>query len=107
MKPCRIQLRRVKGWRMPAGAINCARPGKYGNRYIILRTIEHVDGKPVLVRDAAHAKSLHREWLDWQMSQLSTMREGLRHDLGGRDLACWCKLDQPCHADNYLDVANA
>jgi hypothetical protein len=27
-------------------------------------------------------------------------------DLRGRDLACWCPLDQPCHADVLLEVAN-
>jgi hypothetical protein len=27
-------------------------------------------------------------------------------DLRGRDLACWCRLDQPCHADVLLEMAN-
>lgn len=26
--------------------------------------------------------------------------------LGGRDLACWCPLDGPCHADVLLEIAN-
>ena len=26
--------------------------------------------------------------------------------LGGRDLACWCPLDEPCHADVLLELAN-
>jgi hypothetical protein len=26
--------------------------------------------------------------------------------LRGRDLVCWCPLDQPCHADVLLEVAN-
>ena len=26
--------------------------------------------------------------------------------LKGRDLACWCPLDQPCHADVLLEIAN-
>lgn len=26
--------------------------------------------------------------------------------LAGRDLACWCPLDQPCHADVLLELAN-
>ena len=30
-----------------------------------------------------------------------------RRELAGRDLACWCPLDQPCHADVLLRVANA
>lgn len=27
--------------------------------------------------------------------------------LRGRDLVCWCPLDQPCHADVLLELANA
>lgn len=32
--------------------------------------------------------------------------EDIRADLHGKDLACWCPLDQPCHADVLLEVAN-
>jgi hypothetical protein len=28
------------------------------------------------------------------------------HELAGHDLACWCPLDQPCHADVLLELAN-
>ena len=31
----------------------------------------------------------------------------IRAELAGRDLACWCPLDQPCHADVLLELANA
>jgi hypothetical protein len=27
-------------------------------------------------------------------------------DLRGKNLACWCPLDQPCHADVLLELAN-
>ena len=27
--------------------------------------------------------------------------------LRGRNLACWCPLDQPCHADVLLELANS
>ena len=30
----------------------------------------------------------------------------IRHHLRGKNLACWCPLDQPCHADVLLDIAN-
>ena len=30
----------------------------------------------------------------------------IRAALRGRDLACWCPLDQPCHADVLLSLAN-
>jgi hypothetical protein len=29
-----------------------------------------------------------------------------RRELGGRDLVCWCPIDQPCHADVLLEIAN-
>jgi len=27
-------------------------------------------------------------------------------ELRGKNLACWCALDQPCHADVLLELAN-
>lgn len=27
-------------------------------------------------------------------------------ELRGKNLACWCRLDQPCHADILLEIAN-
>lgn len=33
--------------------------------------------------------------------------DDIRAELAGRDLACWCALDQPCHADVLLELANA
>lgn len=38
--------------------------------------------------------------------------DGLHHHdhylgpLRGKDLACWCPLDEPCHADVLLEMAN-
>lgn len=56
----------------------------------------------------AFAVELHRR------SMLATRADldGLIHhkhylqDLRGKDLACWCPLDQPCHADVLLELAN-
>ncbi len=30
-----------------------------------------------------------------------------RTELADRDLACWCPLSRPCHADVLLEIANA
>ena len=30
----------------------------------------------------------------------------IKEYLGGKNLACWCPLDQPCHADILLGIAN-
>lgn len=32
--------------------------------------------------------------------------EEIRSELGGKNLACFCALDQPCHADVLLEIAN-
>jgi hypothetical protein len=30
----------------------------------------------------------------------------LQEDLAGKDLACWCPITEPCHADVLLEIAN-
>ncbi|MDI9901324.1 DUF4326 domain-containing protein [Rhodococcus sp. IEGM 1409] len=30
----------------------------------------------------------------------------IRAELAGKDLACWCPIDEPCHADVLLEIAN-
>lgn len=32
--------------------------------------------------------------------------DDVRRELAGKDLACWCKSWDPCHADVLLEVAN-
>lgn len=43
--------------------------------------------------------------LDWAPRSQPTV-DDIRSSLHGRDLACWCPLDQPCHADVLLELAN-
>jgi len=46
---------------------------------------------------------------DWRTSMVKRRERLLARlpSLHGRDLACWCPLDQPCHADVLLELANA
>lgn len=37
---------------------------------------------------------------------LTVAVDDIRRELAGKDLACWCRLDQPCHADVLLEIAN-
>jgi hypothetical protein len=32
--------------------------------------------------------------------------EDVRRELRGRDLACYCPLDESCHADVLIEIAN-
>jgi hypothetical protein len=88
----RIQRRRTRGWRMPAGTVYVGRGSKYGNKYRV--------GDPG-VPDAATAVVLYENDV-WVLG----IEPEIQADLRGRDLACWCPLDQPCHADVLLRVAN-
>lgn len=90
--PQRIQRKRTRGWRMPEGAVYVGRPTKYGNLCGGRGPKEKVEAyRQILL--------LHqRDSPEWFESFISPLR--------GRDLACWCPLDQPCHADVLLELAN-
>ncbi len=65
--------------------------------------------------DHTAAVAAYREWLDEPDAQPvrcgtklyhRPTREQIVAALRGRDLACWCRLDEPCHADVLLELAN-
>jgi len=107
-KPRRIQRKRTKGWRMPPNTVYVGRPSKWGNprdwREWIRVSRDQTDARrsaTIVFWDAmlAGEKSVHwRPAIQW-------MREHL-HELRGKNLACWCKPDEPCHADVLLELAN-
>ncbi len=81
---------------MPPNARTVARPTAWGNPF---RVGDTVDGRG-LVRDRADAVRLYRE-------RVTGPPSGHRYEeLRGFDLACWCSLDGPCHADVLLERAN-
>ena len=43
---------------------------------------------------------------DLEAGRLGFTLYDVRRVLAGRDLACWCPLGGPCHADVLLEVAN-
>lgn len=118
--PQRIQRRRQKGWRMPEGAIYVGRSTKWGNPFAVRDHIRPVDPRwPYIhrllpesaklmpwsiltVTDRRMATTLHFDWFIEQPHLMLTVAE----ELGGHDLACFCPLDQPCHADFLLEMAN-
>lgn len=101
--PQRIQRKRAKGWRMPEGAVYVGRPTKWGSRYHIGAWVRlSPERLPFTVKDARHAVALFM--VDALGSDV--FQEHARRELRGKDLACWCPLDQPCHADVLLELAN-
>lgn len=118
----RIQLRRTKGWRKPEGAIVVARPSKWGNPFAIGRVIDRIAGvrhgikhvTEVKIVNRRQAVDTYRRWLDGapfltgghELAGLPPTTAEIKAALRGHDLGCWCPLDQPCHADVLLELAN-
>lgn len=115
-EPKRIQLRRTKGWRKPERAIVVARPSKWGNWYRVTKVngvwCVGFESDPCISgwSDRADAIAVAVRWFRQDLETAETYHPGvLAHDLAdlrGHDLACWCPLDQPCHADVLLELAN-
>jgi hypothetical protein len=135
MSPQRIQRRRTKGWQMPEGAVYVGRPTMWGNPWGVHRdSLWSPPERPwrVACGDYHHEPSYHatkaeaaqaavgaytiwltldtlypNEWINSLIVQHTNLKAALdRRELAGRDLVCWCPLDQPCHADVLLCIAN-
>src|SRR3990170_4525421 len=94
MMPERIQRKRTKGWRMPYNAKYVGRPMIFGNPFLISSE-----------SDAQFCVDAYRRWIH-RPSQARIV-DLAKKMLKGKDMACWCPLGQPCHADVLLDIANA
>lgn len=97
--PERIQLSRRRGWRIPEGAVSVARPHRYGNPFVV-GTPENGGNIGPKTAVAMFRAALLDGRLQFSVAEV-------RRELRGRSLACWCRLDEPCHADVLLEVANA
>lgn len=121
--PIRIQRKRTRGWRMPENTVYVGRPSKWGNPYWDTRRYglklcldlfrETATGgwNPVLIPPGPHQE----QWYEWLYAEhrkwTSRIRchpvEAIHSELRGKNLACWCPLDRPCHADVLLEIANS
>jgi len=89
--PQRIQRKRTKGWRKPEGAVIVDRTTAWGNPFKA--------GDPG-IPDAQTAVDLFEQWC-------AKNKPKDLDELRGKDLACFCSLDQPCHADVLIRLANS
>ena len=97
--PIRIQRRRTKGWKMPPNTRCVTRPGRFGNPFATAHEFrramvlcQHYRGVPFSM-DAEKGQRVL-----WMLEHL--------HELAGLNLACFCGLDEDCHADVLLEFAN-
>jgi len=96
--PARIQLSRRKGFKLPPNTVVVSRPSKWGNPFVV-QFDPHPDYSP---QTAADAVKMYRAHVDKGL-----MRIKIRDELRGKNLACWCKPGEPCHADVLLEIANS
>lgn len=116
MKPIRVQRKRTKGWKMPENTVYVGRPTIFGNPFKVGETyklgedgyiiasgsaLQYVFGDTIKVRDNAHAVELFKNWI-----AKHPLPQYLLNDIEGQNLACFCPLDKPCHADVLLELAN-
>lgn len=125
-----MQLRRSKGWRLPPDTVKVDRSTRWGNPFCASTA-----GRPgtAQVRLASGTRWSSRS--DWTAADTVVMYDAWMrgrplHDpatgtplpapvvdalpprpdvrsLKGRHLACWCRSDQPCHAEVLLRLAAA
>jgi hypothetical protein len=113
--PKRIQRKRTKGWKMPPNTVSVTRPGEWGNPFRIGGYFRVNAGAfawlearaDVAKNDPAFTKiETPEQAVEFFKRYASSRKPGHFKPLHGKDLACWCPLDQPCHADVLLELAN-
>ena len=103
----RIQRQRTKGWRMPEGAVYVGRPSEWGNPF---------DAERLGQQGAVDAFAVHvSAYFGWEDRMFRRMFHPLPVESRAFDewlaplrtataLACWCPLDEPCHADVLIGL---
>ena len=105
--PERIQLSRRKGWKMPPNTVKVDRTTKWGNPFVVGEhgtAAECVDLYRMLAGGLLCMSTRGNQ--DAQIAARKAMEQA-RAELRGKNLACWCRKDRPCHADVLLSLANA
>lgn len=126
--PKRIQRRRSRGWRMPENTVYVGRPTKWGNPWTVQEWCAQMQRlhyswsgltipRAELEREARDIAStcfysamvdrvVDPQYLEHEHPGFYPPLEQIRTELAGKNLACWCPEDQPCHADTLLKLAN-
>lgn len=84
---------------MPEGAVYVGRGSKWGNPWV-------VNPELATYPPRNQYRATLGEVLDLYASYATQMADLAREELEGKDLACWCGVEAPCHADVLLELAN-
>jgi len=95
-KPKRIQW--IKGCRMPKNTVYVGRFSRFDNPFrLIPNSVSHTREGIV---------QLYAETIARNETDLAKWINAHLNELHGKDLACRCPCDVPCHADVLLKLAN-
>lgn len=100
MKPIRVQRKRTKGFKMPENTVYVGRPSKWGNPFKVKMDKGEKPRNPnlpILIALSAYKKYIQEQVKGGNLNI---------KELKGKNLACWCKIGKPCHADILLKLAN-
>jgi hypothetical protein len=117
MIPKRIQRKRTKGWKMPPNTIYVGRGSKWGNPFKIYKDKMNSPllpygwriydkGQPLrFFSESGAIQQSINQYKKWLKKKIKSGELNIS-ELRGKNLACWCALDKPCHADVLLKIAN-
>lgn len=119
-RPIRLRLSRRKGFDLQAvsrafnglPAVNCARPGKWGNPFVAApfkepgHEFKGAASGYVAVPTVEDAVEIFRIMMTEPNAPRGTQMRAEIEELRGKNLACWCAPGAPCHADVLLEIAN-
>ena len=103
--PRRVQRRRIRGWRKPAGSVIVDRTSRWGNPFAVGRPAGPLAPDPdEIVADRARAVALYQQW--YYGPGRAGLRAAARTALVGHDLVCPCPVGEPCHGEVLLTDVN-
>lgn len=93
---------------MPANTVYVGRGSKWGNPYRVIRKKSGVYViERLRVRSHEHKIDAIKYSIEFYESRVLRTHPALDlSELKGKDLACWCAEDMPCHGDILLELAN-
>jgi hypothetical protein len=108
--PERIRLSRAKGYRMPPNTRKVDRSTRWGNPFGPMQ-IGHAFSHrglpaPIIYFHEKPGTGRCIDLFTAYLYGLLSLDPDYLKPLRGKNLACWCPLDQPCHADVLLRLAN-
>ena|SRR3972149_10465621 len=120
LQPVRLQRKRTMGYKMtsPNGlpVVYVGRPTKWGNPFkltsdgfILYYKTGKIIGDPWCYWSAKMGFSindiveLYEQWITNKLPKWLPEIPDIS-ELKGKNLACWCALDQPCHADVLIEL---